>query len=77
MGVVTQIQADHKELETTMKECNKLGSKRADNEVNYAWFRTLESRWKGKFEPKNSGAEMTGGSGMNCLQNFKEVEKHL
>ena len=27
MGVVTLIQADLKELETTMKECNKLGSK--------------------------------------------------
>ena len=70
MGVVTHIQADHKELETMMKECNKPGSKQADNEVNYAWFRTLESQGKGKFDPKNSGTEMTNGNGMNCLQNF-------
>ena len=60
-----------------MKECNKPCSKRADNEVNYAWFRTLESRGKGKFDPKNSGTEMTNGNGMNCLQNFKEVTKAL
>ena len=42
-GVVTRIQAGHKELETTMKECNKPGSKQADNKVNYAWLMTLES----------------------------------
>ena len=60
-----------------MKECNEPGGKQADNKVNYAWFRTLESRGKGEFDPKNSGTEMTNGNGMNCLQNFKEVTKAL
>ena len=77
MGVVTQIQAGHKELETTMKECNKPGNKRADNKVNYAWFRTLESQGKGMFDPMNSSTHMTNVNGMNCLKNFKEVTKAL
>ena len=37
----------------------------------------MESRAKGKFDPKNSGTEQTNGNGMNSLQNFKEVTKAL
>ena len=48
-----------------MNECNKPGGKRADNEVNCAWFRTLESQGRGKFDIKNSGTEMTNDNGMN------------
>ena len=37
----------------------------------------MESRAKGKFDPKNSGMEQTNGNGMNSLENFKEVTKAM
>ena len=77
VGEYNIILAGLKEIKTTMTECNKAESKRAHSDLEYAYWKALESRAKGKFDPKNSGTEQTNGNGMNSLQNFKEVTKAL
>ena len=47
-----QIVAGLKDLERTMAKCTKIDSERAYSELEFVYWKALESRAKGKFDPK-------------------------
>jgi len=54
-----------------------LDGKRPQSDLEYAFWKSVESRAGVKLDTNNSGKEQTNSQGMNCMQNFSEITDAL
>jgi len=72
-GTYNLIQAGLREFEVILKARPKKDSKRAQSDLEFALWKTIESRAGGKLDMRNSGQEQTNGKGLTSLQNCHKV----
>jgi hypothetical protein len=65
------------EFQEVLKARKTLEGKRPQSALEYAFWKSVESRAGGKLDTKNSGKEQTNGKGMNCMQNFSKIADAL
>jgi len=65
------------EVQEVSKARKTLEGKRSQSDLEYAFWKSVESRAGGKLDTKNSGKEQTNGKGMNCMQNFSKIADAL
>ena len=64
-------------MEGVLKAKNSTDGKRPKSALEYALWKSIESRAGRKFDTKNAGIEQTNGKGMVSLQYCKKVTKAL
>jgi len=72
-GTWNLIHAGLKSLEGLLKARPKTDGKRAESDLEFALWKTLETRAGGKLDPKNSGQEQTNGNGLTSVGNCHKV----
>ena len=72
-GTYNLITAGLKDFEVLLKARPKKPGKRAESDLEFALWKTIESRAGGKLDLKNSGQEQTNGRGLTSLQNCSKV----
>ena len=77
LGEYNLILAGLCEFEGVLKAKNALDGKRPKSALEYALWKSIESRAGGKFDTKNSGIEQTNGKGMVSLQYCVKVTHAL
>mgnify|MGYP007095114523 CR=1 FL=1 len=72
-GTYNLITAGLKDFEELLKARPKKPGKRAERDLEFTLWKTIESRARGKLDPKNNGQEQTNGRGLTSLQNCSKV----
>ena len=72
-GTWNLIHAGLKSLEGLLKARPKTDGKRAESDLEFALWKTLETRVDGKLDPKNSGQDQTNGNGLTSVGNYHKV----
>jgi len=65
------------EFQEVLKDGETLEGKRPQSDLEYAFWKCVESRAGGKLDTKNSGNEQTNGKSMSCMQNFSKITDAL